>query len=1137
MAVGRISGPLLQANLERNGINLNIKNTVSDTALLHFDATAQKLGINKTGTTDEIEVVGHTHVPEYIATTGGSIADFNFGNGNEITSFSPIILQAAQGGIINLSGLATDNIEIDNNEIKSYNTNSSIDFVPHGTGHTIVPTNLEVFANLHSNSNITFDGSITLGSDQDDDLVLNAELANNLSPGADATYKLGMPNKRMGQIHATTFNGTLINTGDVIAGTASFDLRVGNIFYVTKNGNDSNVGNSVQSPMLTIKAALAKADASIQGPVEIRVYAGEYEEVFPLEIPTNVSIVGQEMRNVIIKPTAGTNTNNCFLMNGETTVQNITVKDFFSPGHAFSFADDTIITSRSPYVQNVTVITAGSVTSASDPRGFDEGDAGKGALVDGSKIATVTFAINVFETSSNNIIKSNIAYVDASTISFYEKYIGWQFTDASVIYTVQDIDNDGGYIRFILDRNYSVTASDTITISGQSANKSMLFHSVTFITPGADGLSITNGGRVEWLNSFTYFANRGLYITDTTGGNPYAIITIVTGGSLGWEADAYTYAGQQNGKPSYTNTLGSGTKTIQWTGTYWELTNSLESESWRSTEDTLRPFQAKNWVENGFSNGTEPTFNSGPQQNFGGELRSIGSANIYGNFGAVSSGPESLMYLIQHNFAYIGAGKFKDNDPSRVIQSQETNKLAHGNIYYSSTDQVGNFRVGDEFFVDLESGETSIVITEAQINALNGISVTTNFETSTITGEEINTGNLFLRQNTIRSGPGTINIDASNGQINFLSNTTVTGKVDMTGNFTIGGSAIGFGNDANDTINFAQEFDQDIVPDISGAYSLGLPNKTWQKIWTSEVQSDDVLIRDNFITTTNTNENLELRASGTAGVRLEDIVANENILKTYTDDLTFITDANVEIISTGSVKLPVGTDAERVNSDSTGAPGIGSLRFSSTRNAFEGQTINAPVTFGGVFSANALTSVTADPTSNVLRFIAGGVANPLDSTNLVAEIGSEGLLSSRLNTEALRLDDNVISSFESNSDIQLDMHGSGSLIIDNTKIRDNILLNDTDGEFLFTTDDGWFKFNGSSGLVVPNGKTDERGTLNIPGDTRFNTSNDLKQLEVYAGTVDEDGNPIDWIAAVGGGESVTEEFMEDEVNIYSLILG
>ena len=28
MAVGRISGPLLAANLERNGINLNVKNTL-----------------------------------------------------------------------------------------------------------------------------------------------------------------------------------------------------------------------------------------------------------------------------------------------------------------------------------------------------------------------------------------------------------------------------------------------------------------------------------------------------------------------------------------------------------------------------------------------------------------------------------------------------------------------------------------------------------------------------------------------------------------------------------------------------------------------------------------------------------------------------------------------------------------------------------------------------------------------------------------------------------------------------------------------------------------------------------------------------------------------------------------------------
>ena len=43
----------------------------------------------------------------------------------------------------------------------------------------------------------------------------------------------------------------------------------------------------------------------------------------------------------------------------------------------------------------------------------------------------------------------------------------------------------------------------------------MLFHSVTFITPGVDGLTATNGARIEWLNCFTYFANRSIYAFDS----------------------------------------------------------------------------------------------------------------------------------------------------------------------------------------------------------------------------------------------------------------------------------------------------------------------------------------------------------------------------------------------------------------------------------------------------------------------------------------------------------------------------------------------------------------------------------------------------------------------------------------------
>ena len=46
----------------------------------------------------------------------------------------------------------------------------------------------------------------------------------------------------------------------------------------------------------------------------------------------------------------------------------------------------------------------------------------------------------------------------------------------------------------------------------------MLFHSATFITPGVDAIVTTNGARIEWLNSFTYFANRSIYAYDSNDG-------------------------------------------------------------------------------------------------------------------------------------------------------------------------------------------------------------------------------------------------------------------------------------------------------------------------------------------------------------------------------------------------------------------------------------------------------------------------------------------------------------------------------------------------------------------------------------------------------------------------------------------
>ena len=47
---------------------------------------------------------------------------------------------------------------------------------------------------------------------------------------------------------------------------------------------------------------------------------------------------------------------------------------------------------------------------------------------------------------------------------------------------------------------------------------SMLFLVLLLLIPGVDGLTATNGARIEWLNCFTYFANRSIYCFDSNDG-------------------------------------------------------------------------------------------------------------------------------------------------------------------------------------------------------------------------------------------------------------------------------------------------------------------------------------------------------------------------------------------------------------------------------------------------------------------------------------------------------------------------------------------------------------------------------------------------------------------------------------------
>jgi hypothetical protein len=206
---------------------------------------------------------------------------------------------------------------------------------------------------------------------------------------------------QLGELAINTYDGKAYLKKDV-SGTESI-VNVGGgypgkTYYVSETGLDTNDGENISSAFLTIKKALSVS--TIGDTIEIS--SGTFTEIFPLTVPAGVIVRGKGLRSTIIQPTAGTERLDCFLLNGETTVEELTVTNFYynsstDTGYAFRFAPGMVTTTRSPYVQRVTVLTRGSVTTASDPYGFDTPDnypttkvAGRGALIDGSVVSSAT---------------------------------------------------------------------------------------------------------------------------------------------------------------------------------------------------------------------------------------------------------------------------------------------------------------------------------------------------------------------------------------------------------------------------------------------------------------------------------------------------------------------------------------------------------------------------------------------------------------------------------------------------------------------------------------------------------------------------------------------------------------------------
>ena len=895
--VGRIGGPLLFANLERNGIDLAF-----ETDLIYLDVTGNKIGIRNSSPTNEIHILDTTRTVSLITDTQADIANINI----QDTTIQPfpgnLFLDARYK--ITASNIQTGDVFIDDNYISTTNSNSNLELRPNGTGRVEVFSDLEVDGDIHADGNITLEGNITFGDSlAQDTITFETDVTSDIDPNTtipQSIYDLGKADKRWLEVNDRLTNISRINSTDFVLGGVDLTLKPGKTIYVAKNGDNDNNGQHIQAPFETIDYAVTQATSGDT----IHVMPGEYEENCPIVIPTGVTLIGHDVRNTIISPPSSASSTDIFHLNGETTVQNFTIKDFFynsgtDVGYAFRFAPNATVTSRSPYIQNITVSTQGSTTSTSDPRGYASADAGKGALVDG----------------------------------------------ASVLSTSNDA--------------------------------SMLFHAVTFITPGVDALTMTNGVRVEWLNSFTYFADKGLYAV--------------------------------NGSTGHLSTDGS------------------------------------------------TVF-------YGAELRSIGSANVYGNKGAVADGADTLMYLIQHNFGYIGAGKFVDNDPSRAIQANETEELNSGTIYFSSTDHLGNFRVGEQFFVDLDTGNSTLTIDESTVDALAGLNVTTNGNIAIVDGTKVQNQNIRLSGNTIESLSGGITIDSpASTFINLNANTSLTGNLDITNNFTFDGTLSLAGNQPTDTVTFNTEFSQDLEPNQHETFTLGKPDKRWNIAHVNDARLNDIDIETNFITTTVSNADLELRANGTGTVNITD---NFTIGNNFTvDGTSTYQDLQVATIDVDADLTSTNFTINNFNIDGN----LGQLG----RTQFENIVIDD--NFISTTVSNSDLELRAAGTGIVTTDEFVRINNTLyvEGTTTTGDVSvTNDVTFDTIETDDIRITTNTITGLSSNQDIILEAPDTVDFINGNVGITQNLIVNGNS-----TLNDTTV-----NGDITHVGNTTQTGNLNIAGE-------------------------------------------------------
>lgn len=678
------------------------------------------------------------------------------------------------------------------------------------------------------------------------------------------------------------------------------------VFYVSEDGDDNASGKLPQSAVKSIRRGLELAGA-VGDHASVFILGGIYTEQFPLTVPAGVSVKGAGLRQVFVQPTTATNTQSAFLLNGETTISDFTVGNFYKPGYAFKFAPGAKITTRSPYVERFTVLTKGSNPTTGDPYGFDSNDAGGGAYLDGAEVdatsleaaflfneatfitpsstavhikngtrvellngfsyfadkgivgesgstgwgnqgrtrlrlanSTGTFTVGHqlhYVGSTGTLLASGLidevtpeyiylqgkasGFVEAqdrtgktinvygnTVISSFERKFGtgaaYFSADGDLLDIVSDADMQYGFSSYTLEGWVHLTQNGRrqyiINKGSTAATTFGMFIGADNKLTGQHGTTVFTATTV--LNTGTWYhvmMSRDLNNTNRLFVNGTLEATTSATSSIS-NADSLTIGGY-TGTPNlslrgYLDEIRVST-TPRYTGSFTVPTSAYASDI--STTVLLHCDGAN--LSTGFTDdglGSQNVYSTtgtytaavvasaqqislADYRQFGGELRSIGSAVCYGNYGIYTDGEGIDFKAIAFNMSYVGSGKDLTNDPGLAVQANEIVRLNGAKVYFQTVDHLGDFRVGPEFRINQRTGNVDFGTANFRLGPLSSLTISDGVNTSVLQPTSIQVGQLLFSGNRIQTISGNLTIDPAGSLTTIESDLQVNGALNFTG--------------------------------------------------------------------------------------------------------------------------------------------------------------------------------------------------------------------------------------------------------------------------------------------------------------------------------------------------------------------